>query len=314
MIVRGGTNLWRAILIDWPALLFFSLLSLAAEFIHHNNALAHTVLPLLPLSVLITALSMFLAFQINQCYERWWEARRLWGQLVNISRSFGRQVTTLISARRLVAIPDENAAKLLQQKLVYRHIAYVNALRICLRKNNKLSKDDWQELGSWLDELEIVHLRRNANIPTQLILLQGKSIAALVGKWTEQPILLQFDDIFKQIDDIQGGCERIKRTAFPDRFRFHTHNFVWLLAMLIPFCLIESGKHFDIIEIIMDTFLSFVFVTIERLGSELRDPFENKANDTPMSALCRAIEIDLRQQLDEDVILTPLEPKNGILM
>jgi putative membrane protein len=64
----------------------------------------------------------------------------------------------------------------------------------------------------------------------------------------------------------------------------------------------------------MDTFLSFVFVTIERLGSELRDPFENKANDTPMSALCRAIEIDLRQQLDEDGILTPLEPKNGILM
>ncbi len=314
MIVRGGTNLWRAILIDWPTLLFFSLLSLAAEFVFHYTALEHTELPLLPLTVLITALSMFLAFQINQCYERWWEARRLWGQLVNISRCFGRQVTTLISAQRLGAIADENAAKLLHQKLLYRQIAYVNVLRICLRKNNKLSNDDWQELGSWLHESEIVRLRTKANVPTQLILLQGKSIAALVGKWTEQPILLQFDDILKQMDDIQGGCERIKRTAFPDRFRFHTHNFVWLLAVLIPFCLIESGKHFDIIEIIMDTFLSFVFVTIERLGSELRDPFENKANDTPMSALCRAIEIDLRQQLDEDVMLTPLKSKKGILM
>jgi putative membrane protein len=314
MIVRGGTNLWRAILIDWSALLFFSLLSLAAEFIFHYTAFEHTELPLLPLTVLITALSMFLAFQINQCYERWWEARHLWGQLVNISRSFGLQVITLISAQRLLAIPDENAAKLLQQKLVYRQIAYVNALRICLRQNNKLSNDDWQELGFWLDESEVVYLRRKANIPTQLILLQGKSIEGLVGHWTEQPILLQFDNIFKQMDDIQGGCERIKRTAFPDRFRFHTHNFVWLLAILIPFCLIESGKHFDVIEIIMDTFLSFVFVTIERLGSELRDPFENKANDTPMSALCRAIEIDLRQQLDEDVMLTPLEPKKGILM
>jgi putative membrane protein len=314
MIVRGGTNLWRAILSDWPTLLFFSLLSLAAEYIFHYTAFEHTELPLLPLTVLITALSMFLAFQINQCYERWWEARRLWGQLVNISRSFGRQVTTLISAQRLGAIADENAAKLLHQKLLYRHIAYVNTLRICLRKNNKLSNDDWHELGSWLHESEVVQLRRKANVPAQLILLQGKSIAALVEKWTEQPILLQFDDIFKQMDDIQGGCERIKRTAFPDRFRFHTHNFVWLLAILIPFCLIESGKHFDVIEIIMDTFLSFVFVTIERLGSELRDPFENKANDTPMSALCRAIEIDLRQQLDEDVMLTPLEPKKGILM
>ncbi len=314
MIVRGGTNLWRAILIDWPALIFFSLMSLAAEFINHFTTLGHTVLPLLPLSVLITALSMFLAFQINQCYERWWEARCLWGQLVNISRSIGRQITTLISAQRIAALSDERAAKQLQLKLVYRQIAYVNALRICLRKNNRLENDDWQELGNWLDEADILHLRMTANIPTQLIQLQEKTIAGLVGDWMEQPILLQFDNAFKQLDDIQGGCERIKRTAFPDRFRFHTHTFVWLLAMLIPFCLIQSGNPFDIIEMIIDTFLSFVFVTIERLGSELRDPFENKSNDTPMNALCRLIEIDLRQQLDEVVMLDPLEPVKGILM
>jgi ion channel-forming bestrophin family protein len=267
------------------------------------------------LGVLITPMSIFLAFQINQCYDRWWEARRLWGQLINLSRSLGRQITTLLTDKRFSSIPDEKEAEKLHRELVYRHMAYVNTLRIALRSGGKLSTTDWQFLAQFLADAEISELKCAVNVPTQLLQKQGKVIGALVGKdWGEQQVLLQLDDSLNLLNDIQGGCERIKRTAFPDRFNFHTRIFVWLLAILIPFSLIESDQRFDVVAMVTETLLAFIFVTIERLGAELRDPFENRSNDIPMTALCRTIEIDLRQQLGETRLPPPIEPVKGVLM
>ena len=166
-----------------------------------------------------------------------------------------------------------------------------------------------------MPDAEIIELKAASNVPTQLLQKQGKVLGALIGKdWGEQQVLLQLDDSLNLLYDIQGGCERIKRTAFPDRFNFHTRIFVWLLAVLIPFSLIESDQRFDLVAMVTETLLAFIFVTIERLGAELRDPFENRINDTPMSALCRTIEIDLRQQLGETSLPSPIEPINGVLM
>ncbi|MCX8048279.1 MAG: hypothetical protein N3A55_01285 [Methylohalobius sp.] len=316
MIVHHGTTLWRALKSDWPALVYFLALSLAVEFVYEYTPLAHTTtLPTLPMGVLITALSIFLAFQINQCYERWWEARQLWGQLVNASRSFGRQVTTLLTAGRIASLGDEQAAWRLQKELVYRLIAYVHALRISLR-HGQPAEEDWQLLSSWLPPDEIQRLHQARNVPTQILQHQGRRLASVIGKdIAEQQILLQIDMTLNQIYEVQGGCERIKRTAFPDRFRFHTHLFVWLVATLIPFSLIQTDQRFDVAAILAEALLAFILVTIERLGSELRDPFENKVNDVPMTALCRIIEIDLRQQLEErDALPEPLSAVAGVLL
>jgi ion channel-forming bestrophin family protein len=315
MIIRGGTTVLRALRDDWITLLFFIFLTVGAEVVYEYLPLKHTSLPSLPLGVLITAMSIFLAFQINQCYDRWWEARGLWGQLVNVSRSLARQITTLLTEKRFSNIPDEKDAVKLHQELIYRHLAFVNTLRIVLRSGGKLSESDWQFLGQFLSANDIMELKGAVNVPTQLLQKQGKVIGEVIARdWGEQQVLLQLDDTLNRLYDIQGGCERIKRTAFPDRFNFHTRIFVWLLAVLIPFSLIESNQHFDIVAMITETLLAFIFVTIERLGAELRDPFENRINDTPMSAICRTIEIDLRQQLGETSLPPPLEPVNGVLM
>jgi putative membrane protein len=319
MIIRGGTTVFRALRDDWFTLLFFTCLSIGAEYISANSdkflPLKHTSLPSLPLGVLITAMSIFLAFQINQCYDRWWEARRLWGQLTNVSRSLGRQITTLLSDKRFSSIPDENETEKIHQALVYRHLAYVNTLRIVLRSGGKVSEKDWHYLGQFLADAEVIDLKSAGNVPTQLLQRQAKVLGSLTGKdWGEQQILLQLDDSLNLLYDIQGGCERIKRTAFPDRFNFHTRIFVWLLAILMPFSLIETEQYYDVIAMVTETLLAFIFVTIERLGAELRDPFENRVNDTPMSAICRTIEIDMRQQLGETSIPPPLEPVKGVLM
>jgi putative membrane protein len=315
MIVRGGTTFWKALRNDWPTLLLFAALALLADTVYAYLPIRYTALPSLPLGVLITAMSIFLGFQANQCYDRWWEARVLWGRLVNVSRSFGRQVTTLLGAERIAALADQETARSLHRELLYRHIAYVNALRIGLRSGGKLSEPDWQLLAGLLPPAEIEALRRAANVPTQLIQHQGKRIGTILGRdWAEQQILLALDDTLNQFYDIQGGCERIKRHAFPDRFSFHTRLFVWLLAVLIPFSLINTDQYYDLAALTTETLLSFVFVTIERLSTELRDPFENRINDTPMSALSRTIEIDLRQQLGETEVPPPLQPVNGVLM
>jgi len=315
MIVRGETTVIRALRDDWFTLLFFTSLTVGAEFTYEYLPLKHTSLPSLPLGVLITAMSIFLAFQINQCYDRWWEARRLWGQLINVSRSLGRQITTLLTDNRISNINGEKETAKFHQELVYRHIAYINTLRIALRSGGKLSETDWQFLAQFIANVEIIELKSASNVATQLLQKQAKVLGKVIGKdWGEQQVLLQLDDSFNLLYDIQGGCERIKRTAFPDRFNFHTRIFVWLLAMLIPFSLIESEQRFDLVAMVTETMLAFIFVTIERLGAELRDPFENRANDTPMSAICRTIEIDLRQQLGETSIPPPIEPINGVLM
>ena len=319
MIIRGGTTVLRALRDDWKTLLFFSCLTVIAEyfavFVDKYWPLNHTDLPLLPLGVVVTPMSIFLAFQINQCYDRWWEARRLWGQLLNVSRSLARQAIMLLTDKRITNIPNEEAAAKAHREFLYRHIAFVNVLRIILRAGTPLAETDCQFLAQFLSDKEISQLKTAPNVPIQLLQNQGKFLALLLGKdWGEQQILLQLDNSLNQLTDIQGGCERIKRTAFPDRFNFHTRFFVWLLAILIPFSLIESDQHFDIVVMITETLLAFIFVTIERLGAELRDPFENRNNDTPMSALCRTIEIELRQQLGETKLPLPLEPVNGVLM
>ncbi|MCX7097852.1 MAG: bestrophin family ion channel [Methylococcales bacterium] len=320
MIIRGGTTVIRALRDDWFTLLFFLSLAIGAEYIadyvsEHDPLQRHTTLPTLPLGVLITPMSIFLAFQINQSYDRWWEARRLWGQLTNVSRSLSRQITTFLTAQRIANIPDKNAEASIHQDLLYRHLAYINTLRIALRSGGSLSERDWLDLRQFLSDAEIAVLKGAANVPTQLLQIQAKALAILIGKdVAEQQVLMQLDNGLSQLYDIQGSCERIKRSAFPDRFNFHTRLFVWVLAVLIPFCLIETEQRFDVVAMTTETLLAFIFVTIERLGSELRDPFENRINDTPMSTLCRSIEIDLRQQLGETQLPPPLAPVGGVLM
>ena len=315
MIIRGGTTLWRALRDDWLTLLFFFALALAAEEMFLRLPLKQSALPQLPMGMLITAMSIFLAFQVNQGYDRWWEARNLWGRMVNASRSFGRQVTTLMAHGRLASLDGPAAEREVQRELVYRHLAYVHALRLCLRSGGPLSEADWRFLGTFLDPYEVVRLRSAANIPTQLLQNQGRRLVALFGRdLAEVEVLLKLDSSLLEFCDIQGGCERIKRQAFPDRFSFHTRAFVWLTALLIPFHVFQDVNAFDPVAISTETLLSFIFVTIDRLGVELRDPFENRDNDTPMTALARTIEIDLRQQLGETALPPPLQPVDGVLM
>ncbi len=121
---------------------------------------------------------------------------------------------------------------------------------------------------------------------------------------------MQLDSTLTEFYNIQGACERIKTTIFPRLYGYFTMSFTWVFA----FAMITSlADEFDWQTLIMRGLVAFVFLTLDQLGRAMTEPFENQAQDTPMSALCRTIEIDLRQQLGESEVPPPLEPVNGVV-
>ena len=258
--------------------------------------------------LLISALSIFLAFRVNEAYSRWWEARILWGTLVNASRAFARKVVTLVGA------DTEDAARpailALRKELLHRQIAFVNALRLTLRQ-----EDTWDDLRPFLDDEEVASLTSTANKPSWLLQRQSTRLAGAHGRgWLSDAGQNQLDRTFSELDVGQGGCERIKNTPFPEGVSHATRIVAWGMATIVPIAITDSSNRFDLIDMVVVPILMLSFLLVERLGAELRNPFEGEPNDTPMTTLCRVVERDLGQALDEESLPPPLESEDGVLM
>lgn len=313
MITNGATSL--RVLLWENRLAIFVVVSLVvaietSESYWNLIDLAKPVFSMAALGLLTTALSIFMVFRVNEAYARWWEARILWGGVVNASRTFARQATTLLKKYQEGASADEQLIYDWQRELVYRHLAYVNALRISLRHEG-----DWQSLSPFVSEDELAELVGQANKPTQLLQTQGRRLAELrEAGFLDEFGHLMLDGTLTELYSLQGACERIKNTVFPDRVAYFTKFIAWVMAVMIPVCVMEADSNLDFIDFIIVPAMMMVFVVTERLGAELKNPFMGRANDTPMSALCRTIEIDLREQLGETDVPEPLLPQRGVLM
>ncbi len=315
MIVRNGTGLRRAfsrfVVRNWGLILMVIFTEQAVVIISRYTSVLETdVFSTTAIGLIATVVGIFIVFRFNEAYQRWWEARILWGGLVNESRSFAREVVTLLGPERVPKLTSEDDAAKVQTELVHRHLAFCNALRLSLR-----GQDRWDELAPFISDEELSKLRGFANKPTQLVRSQGDRLADLIGTETSQQLLLlRFDAVLSRLYDIQGGCERIKTTAFPDEVRFISRGLVWLSAIAVPIAFLSADRQIRIIEVLAVIIITLSFMVVEQLGASLKNPFENDDNDTPMTALCRTIEIDLRQQLGEKDIPASIQPVDGVLM
>ncbi len=315
MIVRHGTGVTRAfrrfVLRNWGLILMVIITEQAIALVsRYTRVLETDVFSATAIGLIATVVGIFIVFRFNEAYQRWWEARILWGALVNDSRSFAREVVTLLTLKRVPGIESDQDAAQLHREFIYRHLAYCNALRLHLR-----GQDTWDELAPFLDADELDELKRYANKATRLNRIQGDRLAQIVGVDTPQQLLLmQFDSTLNRLYDIQGGCERIKSTAFPDEVRYISRGLVWLSAIAVPMAFLSADPEIRAIEVLAVIVISLSFMVVDQLGASLKNPFENDDNDTPMTALCRTIEIDLRQQLGETKIPPPVEPVGGVLM
>jgi putative membrane protein len=252
-----------------------------------------------PFQIAGVALAIFLGFRNNSAYDRWWEGRKLWGGIVNASRSLTRQLTTLLHARDAA---DGEALKALQKKLVYRHLAWLTALRQVLR-NEPVSG-----LEKLLEQADLEALGAQKNVPAWLLQRNGEDLAAAARRgWLTEFQLEMIDRSLTELTALQGGCERIKSTPIPTAYRVFTHRFTRVYITFLPLGLIE---HMELGALPVVLALSLAFLVLETLGRLLEDPFTLTPNGLALSAITRTIEVNVRQQLGETDVPPLLTPES----
>jgi putative membrane protein len=253
----------------------------------------------LPLGVLGGAIGIFVSFRTNSAYDRWWEGRRLWGQLVNTSRHFTTQVLTYLG-------PDHEDAN----KLVRRHIAYVHVLRCALRGQDAFADED---VVRFLSDDERAKLKGESNLNHAILHEQAVTLVRIADDHRVDTFRLQsLDRSIATLLDVQGGCERIKKTPFPPGYGFLASRLILAYAVLMPLGIVADVGW---AAIPLTMLVCIGFTLISEVGRVLEDPFTMFWPALPLSALSKTIEINLRQRLGErDLPPMPVPNERGVLM
>jgi len=298
-------------------------------------------LPFLPIATVGTAVAFYVGFKNNAAYERFWEGRKIWGGIVNESRTWVSQILAYVEPS-----DEDPEARAVRKRLVYRQLAWVNALRLQLRKESRFfhqpakgtkkrledhadhMRNDWQvEVSSYLSKEESDHIKKMVNPATHLLNEQAQELKKLyVDKRLDLFHQIALMEIQRELYALQGKCERIKNTPFPRQYaefsRWFTRVFVTLvpcgLLSIFPKELVTAGRGglslVDLIPMLASaSLITWVFVTMEGVGDASEDPFERSINDVPMNAICRTIERDALQLLGEEKIPDAEKPFGFVL-
>ena len=296
--------------------------------------LAWLKIPWAPVAMIGTAVAFVIGFQNNSVYGRIWEARKIWGGIVNTSRTFGVFVQDMLSKEHTSGdISAEEIAKEVKT-LTYRHIGWMTALRHAMRSpkpwetsmDEKTNKE-WEvypperditvedDMKPYLLPGDMDYVLGKDNRPTAILYLQSHHLKDLKDKgiiWEFS--FLELEGIIKDLFTLQGQSERMKNFPYPRQFATLNHYFMWILMLLLPVALVPQfadigrsispnypivGDLFIWLAVPIYVAVAWIFHTMERMGRTGENPFEGTANDVPISTIARGIEIDLRQNLGE---------------
>lgn len=291
-------------------------------------------IPWAPIAMLGTAVAFVTGFKSNAAYGRLWEARQIWGGIVNASRTWA------VYARDLISIADGDEARATHRKLVYRHLAWITALRHQLREtrlweNTQVRADAEYRKGlftipeqgvklddalvPFLDASELAEVLPRKNRAVAILDLQSKSLAELMakGQLTEHTHL-ELARTISLLFGLQGQAERIKNFPYPRQFATLNLVFVWLFILLLPFGIISEfirvGDDHQWLTIPVTVTVAWVIHSMDKIGEASANPFEGGPNDTPITAMSRGIEIDLKDLLHEKELPAPMAPVGNILL
>lgn len=260
----------------------------------------------LPLALYGSAIGVIVGFRNNSAYARWWEARTLWGQIVNNSRSLARQLCTTLRPRQPGDEAELSMLRDTTKRLIYCQIAYVHSLRQHLR-----GLPPWDLFAGLLDDQEIELLRREKNVPLAIQRRMGLLLRDVKDRQWVDPLEWQaMDRNLDDLADAQGGAERIKGTPMPKQYDYFPMLFVQIFCLLLPMGMVEQ---LGWITPLGSTLVGFMFLALDKIGRDLEDPFDNTIYDVPMTAITTNIEINLRQLLGEVNLPPPVGPVQGVL-
>ena len=267
--------------------------------IDENKLYNVLVSPTVP-TILGTALSLLLGFRTNQSYQRWWEARIVWGAIVNDSRTLLRQLLTFTQAGASDIAP-------VHRRMAYRQAAFCYALGQSLRRLDAVAP-----IKHLISDEELRAIQTHDNLPNALLLHHGSDLSDLLERNRINPFQqVQMDATLRRLCDSMGKCERIKNTVFPSAYNLIIYFFLYMFVASLPFALVES---FGLGQIPIVIGVAAIFFLIEKTAIYLQDPFENKPTDTPMTAIARTIEINLRQMIADESVPEKLAPTGYYLM
>jgi putative membrane protein len=252
------------------------------------------LLPEMPLSIpalLGTAISILLSFKMNQSYDRWWEGRKVWGAIVNDSRSFIVQLQSFL--------PDTD--KEIITKLAYRHIMWCYSLGRSLRGLPPLEGHE-----GLLSSEDLTGLNAISNKPLGIVQLNAKDIKELRSQEKLATFThLQLDNTLVRLVDSMGKAERINGTVFPSTYRQFLHFTIYLFVITLSISLKQVNMVFEIPLLLA---IAAAFFLIEKSAYHLQDPFRNRPSDVPVTAIARTIETNIRQLLGETKVPEPIKP------
>jgi putative membrane protein len=254
----------------------------------------------IPFTIIGLALSIFLGFRNSVAYDRFWEGRRLWGDLLIASRILARQVFSLVAPGR----PDNDGdLHRLRQRMIYKAIAFAHVLRHHLR-----GSDSARDVAPFLKEDERSRVLTSVNPPAAILRSLGQDLRdCLAQGLVNEPLAVNIDDTLNNFDRILAGCERIRSTPVPFSYTLLLHRTAYLYCFLLPFGLVDTA---GMATPIVVGLVSYTFFGLDALGDEIEEPFGTLSNDLPLAALSRNIEINLREALGETDLPEPLEPEN----
>jgi putative membrane protein len=300
--------------------------------------------PWTPLALVGTAVAFMIGFQNNSAYGRIWEARKIWGGIVNTSRTWGMKTRDMVTKEHAkIAVTDEELG-IHKKQLIFRHIAWLTSLRHAMRQPRRWEVFEehrtnrrWSDmvyipekvtalgddLAHYLPEDEHANVMSKKNKAAAILYLQSKHLKEL----TDQGLVWQFsflelEKLLEEMFTLQGKSERIKNFPYPRQFATLATYFVWIFILLIPFGLIPEfakigdilvgnfpiiGTYFTWLAIPFCAVVSWVFHTMDRIGRVGENPFEGSSNDVPISTIARGIEIDLLQLMDEEPEMIPAQ-------
>ena len=302
-------------------------------------------LPSMPLAVIGTAVAFYIGFKNNHAYERVWEARKVWGGIINDSRSLGAAIRAYVGNLDSTESFQKEAVATIHQRILFRHIAWCYTLRsqllvptpwehinqgkmqrkMTIRQMEKIGMkphfDGLQkaEISDFLNQNELEKLFAYSNKATHLMDVQAQELAALrKANYLDTYYHTKLQDLLDAFFTNQGKCERIKKFPLPRQYGSSSMAFILIFMTLLPFGMIAQfhklGEYAVWLSVPFSVLVSWVYLMMEKIGDYTENPFEGMANDIPMLSLCRIIEIELKEMLGMENIPSSIEAKEGVLM
>ena len=339
MYIHRVFNPLRALRFALVPLIIFSVYSFLIVALYQWSHFEWLKIPWVPLTLIGIAVAFYVGFKNNSAYDRTWEARKIWGGIVNSSRSWGSMVKGFVTDEFATDPVSQTEIDGCRKQLIYRQIAWLYRLKRQLRvlktweHNRSLNRKSRKhiadlfpsdnpetELLKYLPAKEVEHLLNTKNPCIQLLDKQSEELRALKRKGLINDFRhMELQKMLTEFYTLQGKCERIKNFPLPRHYASLSIYFVYIFIFLLPMGLLSAIGSAKLSEnmiwsvVPFSILISWIFWMMESAGDYAENPFEGLTFDIPMDSLTRTIEIDLREMLGEKDLPPAIGAKDGFV-